>query len=62
LFKNPLGLLGNYLFLYGGFCFGDGARSIFKIVIPAQLVSKDLIVAEEKLNSEQGGEYATCKK
>jgi hypothetical protein len=29
LLKNPLGLLGNYLFLYGGFCFGDGARSIF---------------------------------
>ena len=55
MLKNPLDLLGNYLFLYGGFCFGDGARSIFKIVIPAQLVSKDLIGAEGKLNSEQGG-------
>jgi hypothetical protein len=55
LLKNPLGLLGNYLFLYGGFCFGDGPRSIYKIVIPAQLVSKDLIGAEGKLNSEQGG-------
>ncbi|HKJ13320.1 MAG TPA: hypothetical protein VJ988_00510, partial [Desulfobulbales bacterium] len=55
MIKNPLSLLGNYLFLYGGFCFGDGARSIYKIVIPAQLVSKDLIGAEGKLNSEQGG-------
>jgi len=63
LLKNPFkGLLGNYPFLIGGFCFGNGARSIFKIVIPAQMVGKDLIGAEGKLNSEQGGEYATCKK
>jgi hypothetical protein len=36
-----------------------GREVLFKIVIPAQLVSKDLIGAEGELNFEQGGEYAT---
>ena len=36
-----------------------GREVFFKIVIPAQLVSKDQICAEGELNSEQGGEYDT---
>jgi len=37
-------------------------REVFKIVVPAQLGSKDLIGAKGILNSELGGKYDTCKK
>jgi len=43
-------------------CFGGVTEVFFEIVVPAQLGSKDLIGAKGILNSEQGGEYVTCKK